>query len=276
MKVINASFVVRTHDEKTNGTIKDINYRITAKFKNETILDQRFHSLDGFIIANLIPSNNSNIHEIISKDQLQQNLSKNALVKVSSKNPIILKSKILADGGLYNISVVLEKSSKGLKLDSDKKINLFISIGKTIPFVIKISSNNNNGASNNDNIDNLTLKVKTFYDEIKEFHYDQENSHLSFKMPFTWNLDYVSQIVNLHEEIVIQNLLDHYLQFLHLQGTLNGMEIPRNTILIDDYSDQHNRIVHIVITNFKLKEFTNQIVKEGGNSYAIYELKPIK
>lgn len=270
------SFVVRTHDEKTNGTIKDINYRIIAKFKNETILDQRFHSLDGFIIANLIPSNNSNIHEIISKDHVQQNLSKNALVKVSSKNPITLKSKILADGGLYNISVILEKSSKGLKLDSDKKVNLFISIGKTIPFVIKISSNNNNGISNNDNIDNLTLKVKTFYDEIKAFHYDQENSKISFKMPFTWNLDYVSQIVNLHEEIVIPKSSTPLSTVSSFTGTLNGMEIPRNTLLVDDYSDQHNRIVHIVITNFKLKEFTNQIVKEGGNSYAIFELKPIK
>ena len=52
------------------------------------------------------------------------------------------------------------------------------------------------------------------------------------------------------------------------------MEIPRNTILIDDYSDQRNRIVHIVIKNFKLKEFTNQIVKEGGNSSAIFQLRP--
>jgi len=84
-------------------------------------VDQRFHSLDGFIIANLIPSNNSNIHEIIRKDQVQQNLLKNDLVTISSKNPIILKSKILANGGLYNISVILEKSTKGLKLDSDKK-----------------------------------------------------------------------------------------------------------------------------------------------------------
>jgi len=59
-------------------------------------------------------------------------------------------------------------------------------------------------------------------------------------------------------------------------GTLNGMEIPRNTILIDDYTDQNNRIVHVVIVNFKLKEFTNQIIKNGGNQYAIFEIKPIK
>ncbi len=73
------SFVLRIYDKKTNGTIKYINYRIIVKFKNETILDQRFHSLDGFIIANFIPSNNANIHEIISKDQVQKNLSKNDL-----------------------------------------------------------------------------------------------------------------------------------------------------------------------------------------------------
>src|SRR5688500_20221253 len=97
------SFVVRTHDEQTNGTIKDINYRIIAKFKNETILDQRFYSPDGFILANLIPSNNSNIHEITSKDKEQQNLSKTDLVEVSSSNPVTLKSKILVDGELYEI-----------------------------------------------------------------------------------------------------------------------------------------------------------------------------
>ena len=53
------------------------------------------------------------------------------------------------------------------------------------------------------------------------------------------------------------------------------MEIPSNTILIDDYSDHKYRIIHIVIPNLKLKEFTNQIIKDGGNSYAIFELQPI-
>jgi hypothetical protein len=270
-------FVVRTHDEKTNETIKDINYRLIAKFKNETILDQRFHSLDGIVSANLIPSNNFNIHEIINRGQgqQQQNLSKNELVKVSSKNPVTIQSKMLSDGGLYDISVILEKSSKGLKLDSDKKVELFISIGKNFPFVIASSSNNGTNSKNNSD-SNLTLTVKTFYDEIMDFQYDQENSKISFKMPFTWNLDYVSQIVNLHEEIVMPKSYSPLFRVSSFTGSLNGMEIPRNTILIDDYSDQNNRIVHIVITNFKLKEFTNQIIKEGGNSYAIFELKPIK
>ena len=241
-------------------------------------MDQRFHALDGIVSANLIPSNNSNIHEIINKGQeQQQNVSKNELVKVSSKNPVTIQSKMLSDGGLYDISVILEKSSKGLKLDSDKRIDLFISIGKDFPFVIKDSSNNGTNSTNNSNNNDsdLTLTVKTFYDEIIDFVYDQETYKISFKMPFTWDLDYVNQIVNLHEELIVPKSYTPLSTVSAFTGTLNGMEIPINTILIDDYSDENNRIVHIIITNFKLKEFTNQIIKEGGNSYAIFELKPI-
>jgi len=272
------TFIVRTHDEKTNETINDINYRIITKFKNETIMDQRFHAIDGVISANLVPSNSSNLHTIITTtNHEQKNLTKNDLIEVSLTNPIILKSKLVADGGLYDISVILEKSSKGLRLDSDKKIDLFISIGKTFPFVITETSNDNiTNNNNNDNTGNLTLKVKTFYDEITDFVYDQDNSKITFKMPFTWNLDYVSQIVNLHEELIIPKSYTPLSTISSFTGTLNGMEIPRNTILIDEYSDPHNRIVHIVIPNFKLKEFTNQIIKSGGNSYAIFEIKPIK
>src|SRR5215204_2438373 len=270
-------FTIRTHDEKTNETIKDINYRVIANFKNETILDQRFHSLDGFISTNLIPFNDSNTYVITPKNKEQQNLTKNDLVEVSSKNPITLKSKMLSDGGLYDISVILEKSSKGLKLDADKRIDLFISIGKDFPFVITDSSNNGStNSKNNNNNNNLTLTVKTFYDEIIDFLYDQKNFTISFKMPFTWDLDYINQIVNLHEELIIPKSYTPLSAVSAFTGTLNGMEIPRNTILIDDYSDQQNRIVHIVIPNFKLKEFTNQIIKNGGNQYAIFEIKQIK
>ena len=95
-------------------------------------------------------------------------------------------------------------------------------------------------------------------------------------MPFTWNLNYVSQVVNLHQELIIPKSYTPLSTASSFTGTLNDMEIPRNTILIDDYSDENNRIVHIVVPNFKLKEFTNHIIKEGGNPYAIFELVPVR
>ena len=266
------TFTVRVFDKKTNETISDINLRIIINFKNQTIIDQQFHSLDGIVSTNLIPSPDSVTHQVINEEQ--QYLSKNDLVQVSLTNPATIKSKLLSDGGLYDITVILEKTSKGIKLDSDKKINLFISIGKTFPFVIQKSANSTSN-NNNDN-GNITLQVKTFYDEIQDFSFNKENSKISFKMPFKWDLNYVSQILTLHEEILVPKSYTPLSTVSSFTGTLNGMKIPTNTILIDDFSDNNNRIIHVVITTFKLKEYTKQMVEEGGNSYAIFELEPVK
>jgi len=263
------TFTVRVFDKKTNETISDINLRIIINFKNQTIIDQQFHSLDGIVSANLIPSTDSITHQVINKEQ--QYLSKNDLVQVSLTNPATIKSKLLSDGGLYDITVILEKTSKGIKLDSDKKINLFISLGKTFPFVIQKSAN----STSNDN-GNITLQVKTFYDEIQDFSFNKENLKISFKMPFKWDLNYVSQILTLHEEILVPKSYTPLSTVSSFTGTLNGMKIPINTIIIDDFSDKNNRIIHVVITTFKLKEYTKRIVEEGGNSYAIFELEPVK
>lgn len=267
------TFTVRIFDKTTNDTISDINLRIIVNFKNQTIIDQQFHSLDGIVSANLIPSKDSVTHEITNKEQ-QQPLSKNDPVQISLTNPATIKSKLLSDGGLYDIAVILEKTSKGIKIDSDKKINLFISIGKTFPFVINESENSR--SNNNNDKGNLTLQVKTFYDEIQDFSFNEENSKISFKMPFKWDLNYVNQILTLHEEIIVPKSYTPLSTVSSFIGTLNGMKIPTNTILIDDYSDKNNRIVHVVITTFKLKEYAKQIVEEGGNSYAIFELEPVK
>jgi hypothetical protein len=268
------TLTIRIFDKKNNETISDINLRIIVNFKNQTIIDQSFHSLDGVVSANLIPAKDSITHEITSKPP-QQHLLKNNPVQVSLTNPVTIKSKLLSDGGLYDIAVILEKTSKGIKIDSDQKINLFISIGKTFPFVIKESGNIRSNNNNNNN-DNLTLQVKTFYDEIQDFSFNEENSKVSFKMPFKWDLDYVNQILTLHEEIIVPKSYTPLSTVSSFIGTLNGMEIPPNTILIDDYSDKNNRIVHVVITTFKLKEYAKQIIEKGGNSYAVFELEPVK
>jgi hypothetical protein len=270
------TLTIRIFDKKTNETISDINLRIIVTFKNQTILDQPFHSLDGIVSANLIPAKDSITHEITSKEEPQQHLSKNDLVQVSLTNPVTIKSKLLSDGGLYDIAVILEKTSKGIKIDTNKKINLFISIGKTFPFVIKEPADSRSNNNNNNDNGNLTLQVKTFYDEIQDFSFNEENSKISFKMPFKWDLNYVNQILTLHEEIIVPKSYTPLSTVSSFIGTLNGMKIPTNTILIDDYSDKNNRIVHIVITTFKLKEYAKQIVEEGGNSYAIFELEPVK
>ncbi len=100
------TLTIRIFDKKNNETISDINLRIIVIFKNQTILDQSFHSLDGVVSANLIPAKDSITPEITSKEP-QQHLSKNTPVQVSLTNPATIKSKLFSDGGLYDIAVIL-------------------------------------------------------------------------------------------------------------------------------------------------------------------------
>jgi len=89
---------------------------------------------------------------------------------VSLRNLAVIKSRLPADGGLYD-TVILENLSKGLKLNSDKKVNIFISIGKIFTYVIT-KEKDSRDTNNSSNPVSLTLKVKTFYDEITNFTYD--------------------------------------------------------------------------------------------------------
>jgi hypothetical protein len=119
------------------------------------------------------------------------------------------------------------------------------------------------------------LIVRTYYDEIVDFKYDQENSKISFKMPFTWDLDYVNQVVFIHQEIIIPKSYTQLSNVSSFTGALNGNKLPENAVFIDDYSDQNNRSVHLVVSNVKLNEVTNQIIKAGINPYAEFELQPL-
>jgi hypothetical protein len=102
---------IRTFDTGNNSTIPGINYRIAVKFRNETLLNQRFKSSDGIVMANLQPVNNINGWQIVGKGSA---VSPDDFVPVSQSNPVTIRSKIFTDGGLYHIIVTLEQSSPGL------------------------------------------------------------------------------------------------------------------------------------------------------------------
>jgi len=49
--------------------------------------------------------------------------------------------------------------------------------------------------------------VKTYYDKVDNFKFDQLDNSISFDMPFDWNPDYVSLVPVVHEEITVQKIL---------------------------------------------------------------------
>ena len=240
------TFVVRALEGTTlNSPIAGIDFRILVQLKNETLLDQRFRTSDGVVAANLIPATDIDAWEINgqpgSGDQ----------VPVSLNKPVELKSKILTAGGLYHIVATIESSSPGIAIESDRRFDLYISIGRTYTYNVQGG-----------------MVVKTYYDEITTFEYS--NSTISFETPFTWDAAYIAQVPVLHMEVQFPKTVEE-LQTNSYSGTLNGKELPAQAMVIDDYTSEQNRTVHFVVNNAVLSRFADAM---KDTDVAAFALKP--
>ena len=239
------TFVVRALDDATlKTTIPGVDFRIVVELRNETLLDQRFRSSDGVVAANLVPDAGIDGWQINGNAPAGQ-------VEVSQSSPVELRSGILSAGGLYHIAVTIESSSPGIASDSDKKFDLYISIGRTYTY-------DEQGGQ---------MVVKTYYDDVRNFDYS--NGTISFETPFNWNAAYVSQVPVLHMEVQFPKSIEE-LQTNSYRGTINGRDLEAKAVVIDDYSSEHNRIVHFVVDSSMLRRFAGTM---GNTDVAAFTLK---
>jgi hypothetical protein len=248
--------IIRTFDTGNNSTIPGIDYRVAVQFRNETLLNQRFNSSDGVIVADLQPYKDISGWQIVGKESA----SPDDPVQVSQSSPVTIKSRIFSDGGLYHIVVTLEQSSTGLAVDFDRKFDLYVTVGRTFTF------NNIDTAEGK-----VAMSAKTYYDEIQKFAYNPANRTLSFSMPFTWEPAYVSQVPVVHIEMQFPKSIKE-LQANSYRGTVNGKDLDSRALIIDDYSFEDSRIVHFVVTNDMLISLAEKI---KGN-VATFTLSPVE
>ena len=225
-------FTVRAHDPSTNSTIAGTDFRVVVEQQNRVLLDQRFTSPDGLVMANLIPDD-------IDTAEVNGAPASSEQVQVSKESPAEIRSGILADGGLYRVAVTLEKTSTGLQLEQDRAFDLYVSISKTQEFEAETQQGPQ------------TMSVTTYYADVEDFSYDSESGRLSFAMPFDWNLQYVSQVPLVHMEVEFPKVIEN-LQSNGYSGTVNGQGLAPGDVLIDDYSFPDRRVVHFVLNNARL------------------------
>jgi hypothetical protein len=247
----NPTFVVRALDDaKLDTTIPGIDFHIVVELRNETILDQRFRSSNGVVAANLISDGDIDGWEINGNKP-----SPSDRVEVSQGSPVELRSKILSAGGLYHIIATIESSSPGIAVQSDQKFDLYVSVGRTYTYDVQGGQK---------------MVVKTYYDDVKNFNYS--NGTISFEMPFRWHdAAYVSQVPVLHLEVQFPKTIEE-LKTNSYRGTLNGMELEAQAVVIDDYTSEQNRIVHFVVNNAMLSRFAEKIGDD--TNVAVFSLKP--
>ena len=244
----NSKFLLRIYDQLTNQTISDLDYDIKIFSDKELLLNICIKSSTGLFNSNLIPINIT--EAIISKNGIQLN-SIDCIHTIKKNDRFEIKSKILSQGGLYNVSITLKKTSGGLALENDIVVDLFISIGEDHYFNIQDSTEEKNN-----------IIIKSYYDSLRDINYVKDNNTLSFEMPFNWNPIYIQQMEYLHIEFVIPKLLE-----LSNTNSYGGLifhkNLPTRSLIIDDYSDLNSRIIHLVLNKDQLDQLSRQISQDN-------------
>ncbi len=225
-------FTVRAHDPGTNSTIAGTDFRVVVNLQNDVLLDQRFTSPDGLVIANLVPDD-------VETAQVNGRPASAEPVQVSQASPAEIRSRMLAEGGLYHVAVTLEKTSTGLQLGQDRTFDLYVSIAKTQDFEVETDQGPQ------------TVSVRTYYSDVYDFDYSRETGRLSFSMPFDWSQQYVAQVPLVHMEVQFPKAIEN-LQSNGYIGTVNGRDLAPGDVLIDDYSYPDTRVVHFVLNSGRL------------------------
>jgi peptide/nickel transport system substrate-binding protein len=242
--------MIRAVDSVNSAAIPGVDFRIAVELDGETMLDQQFRASDGVVLANLVPDKNIDGWEINSK------VAPRELVPVSQSTPVELRSKIFSTGGLYHILATIETSSPGIEVPSNHRFDLFVSLGRTYNFDVNTSEGKEQ------------MAVITYYDNVQDFEYS--NNTISFRMPFTWNSSFIAQVPVVHLELQFPKSIKE-LQVNSYMGTMNGKDLDAQAVVIDDYTSESNRIVHLIVSNAILSRIAESI---ENSDTAIFSLSP--
>ena len=108
----------------------------------------------------------------------------------------------------------------------------------------------------------VSFRMKSYFDKISNFEYDPEAKQVTFEMPFDWSEKQMSHIPVVHEEVHFPKDFVEFLSPSYV-GHANGIELFKSSVTIDDYTEEDERIVHFVLLQDHLRFLKNEMKKSG-------------
>lgn len=238
--------IVIASDTVTNLNINNVTFLIGLYHEGEMIFNDSFFSNDGRVMINVNPNENEKIRITGERDpQL-------GAWHTTESKPIELVGPVFSSGGLYHFEIEI------ITIDDPKNI-----LENQGPFVTDVTLTTNQIYDEQD-IDGSAVKfgIKSYYDKVSSFEYDPGTNSLSFEMPFDWNEQNISHVPVVHEEVHFPKDFSYFVTPGYV-GKLNGIELFKSSVTIDDYSDENERIVHFVLSQDNLR-YLKQVQKNDG------------
>ncbi|MDH5658044.1 MAG: peptidase [Nitrosopumilus sp.] len=265
-EVDTANMQVRFFDTLTDKNLDKVTYRVEIWQSGELLARNLFYDLDGRLDVKIKPESSCN------KNNLEECSIYGGSEHVSAPGALFVQGAACTDdnldicarpsitgpifvkGGLYKIRVDIEAAtSPRTVLANLLSYETFVSVAQEQDFLIKTA-----------NAEEIPIIVKTYYDDVDNFKFEQTDNSISFDMPFDWNPTYVDQVQVVHEEVRVPKTFTPYAEGTQFKGYVNGVEIDQRALLNDPYSYDDTNIVHFLITKKELQKINEHL---GSNNY---------
>jgi hypothetical protein len=234
----NKKLRINAYDKETGESVENITFLLAVFHNNELVVRDYFFAPQGSLSIDIIKI------ESESKISGKQN-SFDAWY--TDTEPIQILSPSFDKGGLFHFEI---------KITSIDDITSMLESSVQVIDVSTVQTSYYD--------DDTTFQITSYFDNISNFDYKSDENILEFEMPFDWSERNISHIPVVHEEI---HFPKNYAKFLSpsYSGKVNGIELFKSSVTIDDYSDENDRIVHFVLLQDHLRFLKNELKKSDDD-----------
>ena len=231
-------------EDATKENAKNVTFLIGLFHENEMIFRNYFFAEDGVLQIKVNPTQEDDITIHGEQDSLL------GAWHGTESNPLEITGPLFNSSGLYNFEIEIRTIDEPTNIIESGIYNADLSVIETVSFIQKDSKNND-----------VEFRSKSYFDTISNFNYDYQANQVTFEMPFDWSEKQMSHVSVVHVET---HFPKEFVEFLapSYSGYVNGIELFKSSVSVDDYTEDDERIVHFVLLQDHLRYLKNEMKKD--------------
>ena len=231
-------------EDATKENAKNVTFLIGLFHENEMIFRNYFFAEDGVLQIQVNPT---------QEDEITIHGEQDSLLGAwhgTESNPLKITGPLFDSSGLYNFEIEIRTIDEPTNIIESGIYNADLSVIETVSFTQKDSKNND-----------VEFRSKSYFDTISNFNYDYGANQVTFEMPFDWSEKQMSHVSVVHVET---HFPKEFVEFLapSYSGYVNGIELFKSSVSVDDYTEDDERIVHFVLLQDHLRYLKNEMKKD--------------
>ncbi|MFB5597440.1 MAG: PEFG-CTERM sorting domain-containing protein [Nitrosopumilaceae archaeon] len=231
-------------EDESKENAKNVTFLIGLFHKDKMIFRNYFFAENGVLPIIVTPTEASEITIYGEQDSLL------GAWHGTESNPVEISGPLFNSGGLYNFEIEVRTIDEPTNIIEDSGIyNADLSLIETISFIQRDSENND-----------VEFRSISYFDSVNNFVYDSDAKEIRFEMPFDWSEKQMSHVSVVHVET---HFPKDFVEFLppSYSATINGIELFKSSVSVDDYTEDDERIVHLVLLQDHLRYMKNEMKK---------------